>query len=67
MEKAQREAEQSAREMERAVNRREPSKPAQKDPNQKEVEVDFDMKNTGATKNINGFDTQADRHDDHRS
>ena len=30
----------------------------EKDPNQKEVEVDFDLKNTGATKNINGFDTR---------
>jgi hypothetical protein len=60
MEKAQRQAEQSAREAERAERAEpsEPSKPAEKDPNQKEVEVDFDMKNTGATKNINGFDTR---------
>lgn len=60
MEKAQREAEQSAREAERNAPSEpsEPSQPAQKDPNQKEVEVDFDMKNTGATKNINGFDTR---------
>lgn len=57
MEKAQREAEQSAREMPQDAPS-EPSKPAQKDPNQKEVEVDFDMKNTGATKNINGFETR---------
>jgi hypothetical protein len=60
MEKAQRQAEQSAREAERAERAEpsEPSKPAEKDPNQKEVEVDFDMKNTGATKKINGFDTR---------
>lgn len=60
MEKAQRQAEQSAREAERAERAEpsEPSKPAEKDPNQKEVEVDFDMKNTGATKTINGFDTR---------
>jgi hypothetical protein len=60
MEKARREAEQNAREMERAERAEpsEPSKPAEKDPNQKEFEVDFDLKNTGATKNINGFDTK---------
>lgn len=57
MEKAQRQAEQRAREMPRDEPS-EPSPPAQQDPNQKEVEVDFDMKNTGATKNINGFDTR---------
>jgi hypothetical protein len=57
MEKARREAEQSARDMPRDEPS-EPSKPAQKDPNQKEVEVDFDVKNTGATKQINGFDTR---------
>ena len=57
MERAQREAEKNAREMERSEPS-EPSKPAEKDPNQKEVEVDFDMKNTGATRNINGFDTK---------
>ena len=58
MEKAQREAEKNARQMEEAQGGDEPSKPAEKDPNQKEVEVDFDLKNTGATKNINGFDTK---------
>ena len=53
MEEARREAEKSARE-ERAA---EPSKPAEKDPNAKEYEVDFDLRNTGATKTINGFNT----------
>ncbi len=57
MEKAQREAEKNAREMEQA-QADEPSKPAEKDPNQKEFEVDFDLKNTGVAKNINGFDTK---------
>lgn len=57
MEKAQREAEQAARE-ERASERSEPSQPAEKDPNQKEFEVDFDLKNTGAARTINGFDTK---------
>src|SRR5262249_8189727 len=33
-------------------------KPAQPDPNAKEVEIDFDIKNTGQKKTINGFDTQ---------
>jgi hypothetical protein len=60
MEKARREAEQQAREMEKAEQpeRSEPSKPAEKDPNQKEFEVDFDIKNTGATRTINGFETK---------
>ena len=60
MEKARREAEQQARQMEQQEQqqRGEPSQPAQKDPNQKEFEVDFDIKNTGATKVINGFNTK---------
>ena len=60
MEKARREAEQQAREMEKQAPSEpgEPSQPAQKDPNQKEFEVDFDLKNTGATKTINGFNTK---------
>jgi hypothetical protein len=57
MEKAQREAEKAARE-EQANEPGEPSKPAEKDPNQKEYEVDFDVKNTGASRTINGFDTK---------
>jgi hypothetical protein len=55
MEDAKRDAEKSARE-ERAQE--EPSKPAEKDPNAKEFEVDFDMKNTGVSKTINGFNTK---------
>jgi hypothetical protein len=60
MEKARREAEQQAREMEQQQRSEpsQPSEPAQKDPNQKEFEVDFDLKNTGATKVINGFNTR---------
>ena len=54
MEEAKQNAEKSAKE-ERAS---EPSKPAEKDPNAKEYEVDFDIKNTPETKNINGFDTK---------
>lgn len=59
MEKARREAEQMAREEQQQTREpNEPSKPAEKDPNQKEFEVDFDLKNTGATRSINGFDTR---------
>src|SRR5688572_18405398 len=59
MEKARRDAEQMARtEQQQTRQPDEPSKPAEKDPNQKEFEVDFDLKNTGASRNINGFDTK---------
>ncbi|HJU44040.1 MAG TPA: hypothetical protein VJ691_14535, partial [Vicinamibacterales bacterium] len=60
MEKARREAEQQAREAQAQERSEpaEPSKPAEKDPNQKEFEVDFDLKNTGATRVINGFNTK---------
>ena len=54
MQEAQSRAQQSAREEQRA----EPSKPAQKDPNEKEFEVDFDMQNTNETRVINGFSTK---------
>lgn len=53
MEEAKRDAEKAA-EKERQS---EPSKP-EKDPNAKEYEVDFDMKNTGATRTINSFNTK---------
>jgi len=56
MEEAKRQAEQAAREQ-RASEPGQPSKPAQKDPNEKEFEVDFDIKNTAETKSINGFNT----------
>jgi hypothetical protein len=55
MEEAKRDAEKSAREERDRSD--EPSKPAEKDPNQKEYEVDFDIKNTGETRTINGFNT----------
>ena len=60
MEKARKEAEQAAREAQaqQPSEPSQPSQPAQKDPNQKEFEVDFDLKNTGATRSINGFDTK---------
>jgi hypothetical protein len=55
MEEARREAEKNAQEMSRESG--EPSKPAEKDPDAKEVEVDFDIKNTSETRTINGFNT----------
>ena len=55
MEEARRDAEKNAQEMSRESG--EPSKPAEKDPNAKEVEVDFDIKNTSETRTINGFNT----------
>jgi hypothetical protein len=59
MEKARREAEQMARQEQQQTRQPdESSKPTEKDPNQKEFEVDFDLKNTGATRNINGFDAK---------
>ena len=51
-----REAEAKAREA--AAREARPSEPAKKDPNAKEMEVDFDVKSTGQTKTINGFDTR---------
>jgi hypothetical protein len=53
MENAKREAEKSARESAPS----EPSAPAEKDPNAKEYEIDFDVKNTSETRTINGFNT----------
>jgi hypothetical protein len=35
-----------------------PSSEPARDPNQKDVEIDFDIKNTGQSKAINGFDTK---------
>jgi hypothetical protein len=55
MEEARRDAEKNAKEMSRESG--EPSKPAEKDPNAKEMEVDFDIKTTSETRSINGFNT----------
>ena len=53
IEDAKREAEKSARESAPS----EPSAPAEKDPDAKEFEVDFDVKNTPEARTINGFNT----------
>jgi hypothetical protein len=52
MEEAKKQAEQSREQ------RDETAKPAEKDPNQKEFEVDYDLKNTSEARSINGFDTR---------
>jgi hypothetical protein len=54
MEEAQKKADEEAR---KEAGREEKEKPAAADPNAKQMEVDFDIKNTGATKTLNGFDT----------
>lgn len=52
IEEAQRRAQENAR------KRQEPESPETAQGEQKEVEVDFEVKNTGETKTINGFDTK---------
>jgi hypothetical protein len=54
MEEAQKKADEDARK----EAGREKDKPAASDPNAKQMEIDFDVKNTGAKKTINGFDTR---------
>lgn len=53
MEDARKRAQEEAKK-EQATEKAEPSKP---DPNEKQMEVDFEVKNTGAKKEINGFST----------
>ena len=53
MEEAQKKAAEDARK----EAGRDTDKPAASDPNAKQMEIDFDVKNTGAKKTINGFDT----------
>jgi hypothetical protein len=55
MEESRKKAEEDARK--EAGKPKEPEKPAAADPDAKQVEIDFDIKNTGAKKTINGFDT----------
>jgi hypothetical protein len=54
MEEAQKKADEEARK----ESGREKDKPAAADPNAKEMEIDFDVKNTGEKKTINGFETR---------
>jgi hypothetical protein len=53
MEEARKKADENARK----EASREKEKPAAADPNAKQIEIDFDIKNTGEKKAINGFDT----------
>ena len=55
LEEARKKAEEDARK--EAGKEKEAEKPQAADPNAKQVEIDFDVKNTGAKKPINGFDT----------
>jgi len=48
----------AAEDAKRADEKTTKEKPAEPDPNAKQVEVDFDIKTTGQKKTINGFDTQ---------
>jgi hypothetical protein len=60
MEEAKKKAEEEARkaEAEERNERAEPAERADSNRNQREVDVDFDVKNTGETKTINGFNTR---------
>jgi hypothetical protein len=53
MQEAQKKAEEDARKEQAKEQKAEPQKPQESN-----VEVDFDVKNTGQTKSINGFDTK---------
>jgi hypothetical protein len=53
MEEAKKKAEEDARK----EAAKEKEKPQAKDPDAKQMEIDFDIKNTGTKKTINGFDT----------
>jgi len=53
MEDARKKAEEDAKKEQAAAPSSEPAR----DPNQKDVEVDFDIKSTGQSKQINGFNT----------
>jgi hypothetical protein len=55
MEEARKKAEEDARK--EAGKEKVNEKPQQADPDAKQVEIDFDIKNTGDKKTINGFDT----------
>jgi len=57
MEEARKKAEEDARKEAGKEKEKEKEKPQAADPNAKQVEIDFDIKNTGAKKTINGFDT----------
>jgi len=55
MEEARKRAEEEARKQQASAAKTQ--EPEKKDPNAKEMEIDFDVKDTGQKKTINGFDT----------
>ncbi|MEO8256460.1 MAG: hypothetical protein ABI868_03860 [Acidobacteriota bacterium] len=55
LEEARRKAQEESARAEKSTK---PAEPVKRDPNQKEVEVDFQLKETGQKKTINGFDTR---------
>jgi hypothetical protein len=57
MEEAKKKAEEDARKEASREKDKEKEKPQAADPNAKQVEIDFDIKNTGVKKMVNGFDT----------
>ena len=57
MEAARKKAEEDAKKAQAAEAKSQPAAEPQKDPNAKEMEIDFDVKDTGQKKTINGFDT----------
>ena len=56
MEEAQRKAQEERARAEKPAEK--PQEPAPRDPKQPEVEVDFQLKETGQKKTVNGFDTR---------
>lgn len=57
MEEARKKAAEDMRKAQEAEAKNKKEAPPARDPNEKELEVDFNVKNTGETKTINGFDT----------
>lgn len=58
IEEARRKAEEEARKAPARENKADKAdKAPERDPNAKEMEIDFDIKNTGQKKNVSGFDT----------
>jgi hypothetical protein len=57
-EEAQRKAQEEARKEQARQEKEEKAPPAERDPNAKQYDIDFDVKNTNERKNINGFDTK---------
>ena len=57
IEEARRKGEEEARKAQAQAKDNKADKAPERDPNAKEMEIDFDIKNTGQKKNVSGFDT----------